>query len=359
MELRLNGHKDARKQISFLKMLYKDEPNYRYTLIPILKSILYKKSDFARNSTIWTCIVTEKDAIKASAVFIYTKNFNDCMQIAFFEALPNSHSAVTLLIKKAKELAVSLGLQRITIGLNGHLNNGFGLLYEGFSDELCFGCNWNPAYYRDYFESFHFKKTMLNVLGGKASDMNFEPYANALARIQRTYHVRKASFHNLKEEIKLYTDLSNQCFSEHDFFAPRSYEEIYGLFKMFRYLITENNLLFVEKENKTVGYLLWYPDFNQITKPDRTVGVFTILKNKLLPRKISRLKIAEIGILPQYRRTGAIFELFHQLKMIAGDQYSEFETSRVLEYNKDSMSLADYFPTEIKRRYVIYEGTVL
>ena len=68
--------------------------------------------------------------------------------------------------------------------------------------------------------------------------------------------------------------------------------------------------MFVEKNNEVVGFMLWYPDFNQLMNPKETVGLKTVIKNKLYGKNIDTFKIVEIGVAPEERNKGAILALF-------------------------------------------------
>jgi hypothetical protein len=61
------------------------------------------------------------------------------------------------------------------------------------------------------------------------------------------------------------------------FWTDRSAEEDYELFSPFRFLLKEENLLFAEEDGRAVGFLLWYPDFNQLASPGESFGLRHVL----------------------------------------------------------------------------------
>ncbi|WP_160317190.1 N-acetyltransferase [Oxobacter pfennigii] len=307
------------------------------------------------NSEITPILVKEGSSVLAACIYIISKNYPDVLQIAFFEALADCQDAVDLIMKRAKELCAEKNLHAITVGLNGHVNYGLGFLYDKFQDGLSFGSNFNPPYYPEYFSKYSPKRFNLVSFKGDMENVNFEREKDILNRITKKFNYREANFSKFKSEMKVYTDLNNQCFMEHPFYFLREYQEDYELFSELKYFIKGENLLFAEHNNTTIGFLLWYPDFNELLDRGKTIGVDTFIKNKLFSKRIDKFKIVEIAVIPQYQKSGVILGLFNELYNKTKGRFSSYETSWILEDNYRSKSLGAKWAEEEYKHFVAFE----
>lgn len=48
--------------------------------------------------------------------------------------------------------------------------------------------------------------------------------------------------------------------------------------------------------------MLWYPDFHQLMSSKETVGLKTVINNKLFNHKIDKFKIVEMGIIEEEQK---------------------------------------------------------
>ena len=126
------------------------------------------------------------------------------------------------------------------------------------------------------------------------------------------------------------------------------------LFKDLKFLLKEENLLFVERDGVAVGFMLWYPDFYEIMKPGTSVGLTSVIKNKLFSKRIKTFKIVEIGIIPSERDKGAILSLFEKCFQITKGRFENFESSWVLEDNNKSKAFGIKWADAESKRYKAY-----
>ena len=137
--------------LHFVKDIYKSNSVYKDSISVLLKPILTGKSEFSKHAFISPVMVFDDNKIAAEATFIQADNYKNVLQIAFFEALPGCQKAVDLIIDTAKDICRERNISSITIGLNGHVNYGLGILSDNYDLPLSFGSNYNPPYYIDYF----------------------------------------------------------------------------------------------------------------------------------------------------------------------------------------------------------------
>ena len=159
---------------------------------------------------------------------------------------------------------------------------------------------------------------------------------------------------NLKAEADLYNDLNNDAFSDHVFYYKRDPDEDLELFKNFKPLLKSENLLFVEKKGKAVGFMLWYPDFNEIINPGESVGLKTFIRYKLLNKKIGMFKVVEMGIIKEEQGFGGVLALFDYCHEKTKTRFKSFESSWVLSDNIKSRSFGDKWSDGISKTYKAY-----
>jgi hypothetical protein len=355
MELYQCSKADYTDYIKFVKRIYNSYPNYKDSSTPVLKQFLYKRGVFCSSLDIVPVMVKDDNSIYAVCMYISSKNYENTLQIAFFEALENCQEAVDLIMEKAFQLCRQRGFSKIAIGLNGHVNYSIGFLCDRVDEEISFGSSFTPPYYAAYFRKYEPKQFDMVSYCGDMSTMNFTKYEKLLQRINKRFNYRHMDFKSFRGEMKIYTDLNNICFKEHPFYFERSYEEDYELFRELKYFIKGENVIFVQEGDKPVGYMLWYPDFNELLGYGKTIGIGTCISNRLFPKRIRKLKIVEIAVLPEYQNSGAILGLFHECHKENAGRFAAYETSWILEENYKSRNLGAKLLEKEYKHYTAYE----
>lgn len=352
------GSNNYKEYLRFVDTVYKDIPSYKNTTHTLLKLFLMGKGKLHKWADVDPVMIIKNNKIVAVCMYIHAHHYKQVLQIAFFEALPNEKEAVEFIISNGVSICKEKGISRIVVGLNGHVNYGLGLLADHFDSPLCFGSEYNPSYYIDYFNKFQSVEYTLTSFKGRMSNFNLDRYEKIVSRVCSNFTFRNIKFSDFKNDIKLYTDLNNKCFKTHPFYFKREYDEDYELFKDLKLFMKEENLIFVEKDGKPIGFLLWYPDYNELIPDGGKIGVTTLIKNKFQPKRIEKFKIVEIGVLPKYHNTGAIVGLFNDCMKRTRNRYKYYETSWIFNMNFKSKSFGVKWADEEYKHYKVYEMLV-
>ncbi|HEY9061573.1 MAG TPA: GNAT family N-acetyltransferase [Pseudobacteroides sp.] len=323
------------KYISFYSNVYRDIPEYKYTDIPILKMLNNKKGPFSDHAEVLLIAVSSTDGIAAAATLITTQRYPETLQVAFFEALPHKFEEVEYMFDYIKSYALSMGKQKIIIGLNGHVNYGMGILCNRFDSHISFGTKFNPHYYEDYFTKLKCKEYLMLSFLMDMNKYNLDKEKKLLERVGRNFTIREADFSNFQREVEIYTYLNNLCFKKHMFYYERCVDEDYELLEELKGHISGKSLLIAEKDNEPIGYMLWYPDFNQ--------------------REINRFIISELGVVPEYQGSGAVLGLFLRCFELVRGKYDFCETSWILHENLRSKGFGYRWGAEEYKRYKVFE----
>ncbi|MCI5197260.1 MAG: hypothetical protein D3919_13755 [Candidatus Electrothrix sp. AW5] len=337
------------------KQVYAGNPCFRDSLSSVLAIVTDPKGAFARRTQQQALVVKdENDTPLAAALLLRAEGLPDTVQLSFFEALPDAQEAVQTLVDKAVSIARQWGASSLLVGMNGHVNYGLGFLADSFDEMPCFGSSYTPAYYIDYFRSLDFSEQQLVSYRYPMSAFATQQEKRILERSKTRFNIRKADFSRLREEIRLYTRLNNDCFADHPVYFHRHDDEDYELFHPFRRFLKEENLLIAEHKGAAVGFLLWYPDFNALIGPGQELGLTALLKYTLLRRPIKRFKIVEIGVLPEFQGSSVILGLFHACYELTKDRFQEYESGWIFSENRKSRNICCRWNPEAGPTYSVF-----
>ena len=344
-----------REYIHFCKAVYRNDPFYRDSLSSLLRDILKKKGYFEKHADIQPVLIRNDGVIKVAAVFILVDRMPQVLQIAFFEAMEGCQAEVGLLLEEAKKRAAAARCRSIAIGLNGHSNYGLGFL-DGKAEEVpCFGNSYNPPYYPAYFRGPNVKEHPMTSYLTRIDRYDFFPEEKILKRIGSRYSYRVADLTRLDREAALYNEINNTCFAGQPFYYESTLQQDIELFRKFSLFIRDENLIIAQYGSKPIGFMLWYPDFNQLIPRGGRMGIGTYLKTRLFPSRMDRFKIAEIAVLPEHQGTGAVAGLFNLCLQITRKRYTWCEAGWIMQDNVKSKGFGLRWANREYHKYCAFE----
>ena len=341
--------------------VYRGVPQHRATEDALVRLLVDGPTAFHSHATVTPYLFRDGDRTVGRCALIHDRNMPAYVQVAFFEALPGLGDVVGPLREAARRLQT--GAPRLLVGLNGHLNYGAGILLDRFDEPPVFGMPYTPPYYPAYFEGL-FRREMVSFRFPLAGV--YEWGRMAAPRID-TYGitVRTLDMRRLRTEIGLYTFIDNTTFSNtpYWYWSNRDPRENYELFHPFRFLMRGENLLFAEVDGRPAGFLLWYPDFNNLVPAGRGIGPRDVLRYRFA-NPLRRLRLAEVAVLPEFRRRPVVammirtaLPLMERRGMLSG------EGGFIFSENRGSIAMTQrYFERGIGHRlephthYAMYEA---
>lgn len=337
------------------RRVYAGEPAWRDNFSAVLRLVANPRSAFARGADRWPVVVSDGTGEPAAAaLMIRAHRQPDTLQVGFLEFLNEPAAALDLLLDHARSRARACGCTRVLVGCNGHVNNGLGLLAGPFGRPPSFGSASHPSYYTARLAG---RAARSDTLVSYVHDVAGFPIARdqrLCRRAARHFRVRPADFRRLRDEMALYTALNNQAFTGHPHYFERTAEEDLELYRAFRPLLRDENLLFVEHRGQPVGFLLWYPDFNEWVPHGGAVGLSTVIRYRWLGHRPRRFKIAEVGICPGFRRSGAILALIDDCFARVRGRFRWAESGWIDERNELSRALNTRWGALPDRTYRVF-----
>lgn len=338
--LRVTACDHQRLRVRLCGDVYRGDDAYRDNTTALLRLVTAPRGAFARGAESWPVTVVDHDGTPlASALLIRARRHSDTLQVGFLEARPDRPEALDILLDTARERARASGCAHLVVGANGHVNNGLGLLAGPFGCRPMFGSAYNPAHYVEHLSR---RAVRTDTLVSYVHDLDALPItadSRLCERVARGFKVRAGNFRRLADEVAIYTELNNLAFAGHPHYFERLPEEDLELFRAFGPLLREENFLVAEHEGRPVGFLLWYPDFNEWVPSGRAVGLGAAVRYGVLRQRPACFKLAELGVRPEFQRSGAILALIAHCFRIVHGRYRQVESGWILDGNVLSKAL--------------------
>ncbi len=356
MYIRAVRSEEYGKFIAFQKKIYAGDAQFRDLQSVSLKGILRRKAEITRGSRLEAYFVWEEGREEVLGVFMLAciDRMADTLQIAFLDFVDRAE-VFAKIHSFSRDRAKALGLSKLLLGLNLHVNYGLGLLPSGFEKRQSFGSAYNKAYYIRHIERCMQASDILYSYRCAIKDIPMPLPEKTTAYLEQNFTVKKADFRNIRKTAALYTSINNRAFAEHKYYYEARPEEDIELLRSFRFLIEEKNLLFVYHKGEAVGFMLWYPDFNRLLREGEGFHLRSLLRCKLQAGKMDTLRLVEIGVLPAFRNRGAGIALLAYLHRTEGKRYRYLESGWIMEENAASKGIALRFVPEVYKQFRVYE----
>ncbi len=238
----------------------------------------------------------------------------------FFEAVDDQTVAGALLDAAAAWLTPR-GFDTMRGPASFSTNDESGLLVDGFDTPPVLMMPHNPPYYLTLLERAGFV-TAKNLLvyqhglpGGRLLPVPERlERATGLIAQRLGITVRPLKMNEFKAEVERVKELYNKAWERNWGFIPMTDHEIDHLAAQFKPVVVPDLVPFVEKDGKVIAFALALPDLNTVLRANRSGRMFPVILKllwALKARKIHRLRILLLGVLPEYRGKGIDAVLYH------------------------------------------------
>lgn len=356
-----DNKKSQKKFLKFRKDLYKKSSLYIDNNYFMILEIFSGKLKSVQKMEITPVYVEDENSgsILCEGVIIYAKDLPEYIQLCFFEAMEGQQEAVQKLVDAAISKGKNHECTKLVIGLCGHVDYGLGLQDSRYDETNSFSAPGNPKFYNDYFRSMNCDEIKLNSYEINTLDTRLSRYQALINKLERKYTLRYFDKKNFERDVEIYTDLNNECFSDHKYYFHRDYEDDRELLEELFLFMKEDSLIFAFDGDKPVAFFMWYPDYNELAKPGEIFGVKHFFRNLVSGKNIRTAKVMEYGVLEEYRGVGLPLALMHKFYTTL-DNYNcdRIISSWILDENKDSDSFVKGISDNFHTSFVVYELTI-
>ena len=279
----------------------------------------------------------------------------------FFECIDDP-SVAEALFDTVRDWLRARGLEVMRGPASFSTNEVSGLLVGGEPGPPFVMMPHNPAYYEALIEGYGFEKAK-DLLAWAMENRLPERVDRGAGLVSRRYKVSVRSLDKSRfdEELETVRRIYNSAWEKNWGFVPMTDAEIDFMADELRHVIDPTLALFLENaDGETIGFGLALPDFNQVLiKLDGKLFPFGLLKALALKRKIDRIRVIILGLLPEYRGKGLDVLLYKGIFDNARERGVTWgEMSWILEDNHAMNSAIKQFGARLFRTYRMYDVTI-
>jgi GNAT superfamily N-acetyltransferase len=282
----------------------------------------------------------------------------------FFETIDDRDVAAALL-GAAEDWLGERGRGRLLGPMDFTTNDEVGILIEGFELRPMILQNWHPPFYKDLLEQLGYGKAMDLLmwyleLGKLKEGDQFAPEIHAAA--EKALHdegiaIRNFDKGNLPEEMRRFSEVYNEAWSDNWGFVPATDAEIEFHAKTLKQVLDEDWGFIAEKDGETVGVAFTLPDINQVLARMGgrllPLGWLRFLRGK---PKIDRVRVFVLGVRRAYQHTGIAAGLYlKHLEAASPEGVPGGETGWILETNGPMNRAMEGMGGKVVKKYRIYE----
>ena len=350
------------------KLLYKNDKNWTCPLDVEIEGIFDPKHNSCfKNGDAIRWILEDDDGNligRIGAFYDKTKAYHNPQPTGgtgFFECI-NDQSAANLLFDTAKEWLKIQGME----AMDGPINFGEnfvhqGCLVEGFTVQG-YGMPYNFPYYKDLFENYGFKNYFEMYSFHDVFSRDYPEKMRSFA--EHFFKKEEYSFKHLemnKAEIYLrqLVVMYNEVWANfHESYTPLQYEDFYAIFKDSKPLLNEKTIWFGYHKGKPVGFLIAFPDVNQVFRKLKNgkLNLWNIIKMFYYRRRaVTRARLLISGVIPEYQRTGVVGPIYIKLVDTMRELgMTELELSWVGDYNITVNRMYGQFGATKEKTHITY-----
>ncbi|MFZ5972375.1 MAG: hypothetical protein ACOYXA_12355 [Bacteroidota bacterium] len=351
--------------------LYKDIPQWIRPLDKDIEAVFdpQKNKAFKHGECIrWILKDSQNQTIGRVAAFVNQRTVNKGNEqptggIGFFECVENKEAAF-MLFDQCKKWLQEKGMQAMDGPINfGERDRWWGLLIEGYEKQPNYQCNYNPPYYKDYFEAYGFKVyfyqlTFGRKIMGPLTD-RLQAKADLVAKDPNyTFrYLRKSEFRKLPGLIM---SVYNRAWANRGEIPEMTVAQAQHIVKQMKPIIDEKLLWFGFYQDDPVIFFLSLPEVNQIFKHLNGRldwwGKLKFVWHKW--RGTNRKAFGVLfGVVPEHQGKGvdgAIIMAFRKLMQEDYRQYDDYELNWIGDFNPKMIRVAEQINTEVVKRHATY-----
>jgi len=350
-------------------LIYKNDPNYIRPLDWDVTRVFNKNENpllIDGDCVLYILLDTTGKTIGRIAAFINPLTFDvnhlKVGGMGFFECIQD-YEAARLLFDKAKTWLENKGAEVMEGPINlGSRERWWGLLADGFYPP-CYCSNYNPSYYKDFFEAYGFELYFKQYTYIRQVKEPLKPTLLAVAeRIKRNpdYSFTHLKLNNLQKFINDFRIVYNKAWVNHEGVEKMSLQQAHNLVHSLKAVIDEQIIWFAYHKDEPIGFFISLPELNELFvkyvdgKLD-TFGKLRLLFNKWRGNTKTMFGLV-FGIVPEYQKKGIEIALIvsaaNEIQKKAG--YTSIQMNWIGDFNPRMMHVAEQIGAKIYKTHHTY-----
>jgi len=310
---------DLNRFIAFPYRLFRGDPYWVPPLRMDVKALLSKKKNpFFQHAEAEYFLARRDGQVVGRIAAILNRAHNDFHGdsagfFGFFDAV-DQQAVANALFDAAAAWLKPRGLSVMRGPASFSTNDECGLLVDGFDTPPTLLNPHNPPYYVRLMEGAGFAKAKdLHQFQSVNPTMPERLVQGARLITQRKkITLRKLDMKHFNREVERIKQVYNAAWEKNWGFIPMTDAEIDHLAKQLKPVVVPDLVVFAEREGRLIGFAAALPDLNVALKRNPSGRLFPgIVKVLWAARKITRIRILLLGLLKEYRMTGADALMYH------------------------------------------------
>jgi hypothetical protein len=283
--------------------------------------------------------------------------------LGLFECI-NDQSAAFLLFDQCRQWLKAKGMEAMDGPVNfGSRDRWWGLLIEGYDLPPNYQCNYNPPYYKTFFDAYGFQVYFYQLTFGRQVDGPIDEKLYAKARLiakdpaYKFGYLRKKDWSTLADKIR---QVYNKAWANRGEIPDLSEQQAKLIVKQMRPIMDEKLVWFGYYNDEPIAFFLSLPEVNQIFKHvNGKLDLFGKLKFLWHSWRKSNTKAFGVlfGVVPAHQGKGvdgAIIESFRILHQENYARYREFEMNWIGDFNSKMIRVCEQIDAAIVKRHATY-----
>jgi GNAT superfamily N-acetyltransferase len=331
--IKVNSRRQIQSFLDFPKMLYKDDPNYVHPLESDVESVFcYSKNKLLQlGGEVARFMLQDEDGATVGRVAVFVNpnaaGLSDLPAggMGFFECI-NSREAAFVLFDACRRWLEVRGMEAMDGPVNfGGCRRWRGLLVNGFT-QPSYGMNYNPPYYKDFFEAYGFKSCFYqhSYLRPVSMDAIADSACEKAAQVAHNprYTFRHTSSRSLPQFAQDFCSIYNRAWAHHSGVEPMTPEQVNAELTPIKPVIDHRLILFAYHDGDPVGFFVQIPEVSAVVKRLGGGKMSFVKKLKFLyllrVKKVCRRTMGlAFGIVPEFRGRGLEDALAREFTKVA------------------------------------------
>ncbi len=360
--------RSARTFLNVARDLYLNDPNWVCPPDNMVEGIFNPEVNvfWSHGEAVrWILYNNNHKAIGRVAAFINRKKAYNFSQptggMGFFECIDDKKAAF-LLFDTCKAWLKDRGMEAMDGPVNfGENDNFWGLLVEGFMPPS-FGMNYNPPYYKGFFEDYGFRPYFDQV----TNHLNLrKPFPERFWKIadwvrqKPGYSFRHFNWKDSGKFIEDFKSIYDDAWQFHENFTPIDPDDLRKSLNELKPIMDEEFIWFAYVDENPAAFLVMIPDANQIFRYlNGKLNFWGKLKFWFYSKRnvFTRTRITVMGVRPKYQKSGIESAIFWHMEKVMNKRpwYSEVELSWVGDFNPKMKQLHESVGSDFAKRHITY-----
>lgn len=352
-------------------IVYKDDPNWIAPLQGDVEAVFDPTVNDAFQKGDAACWVLRSDGgqlVGRVAAFIdHARNETQEHPIGgmgFFECVEEERYAFAL-FKKAEEWVRQKGAEVMDGPVNfGEREKFWGLLVKGFHPPL-FQENYQPQYYRPYFEKWGFVPfEQILTFRGESNEIPVGRLKNVVQRLKQRYDIvtKDLDYAALPKYTRDFCEIYNAAFSKYGHFKPLQPAQVEKILLEAKPVADTRTLAITYFGGQPAAFCAVLPDINELLRFAKGKLTWWKIPVLLLKKAMKKQFIAKgigFGIHPDFQHKGAYAVIVEHLANPQNiKRYPVMYLTTVRAHNHDAISVYNKLRVKVDRIHIAYRKTL-